>query len=165
MQALQKLSPHEKQQFYISLSHIEDKLEGLVERFYYFFLQTDAGILFKNTNMDTHYKMFHVTLAFLIAHIDNPVLLNEHLKLVVQKHKTYGVKSEHVFYFIDSFMMALKEFFDESDERVTFIWNNVLYEIMSFFNEQLQEIRNNDESEMNVNSNNLKTSYRSLIRN
>lgn len=115
--------------------------------------------------MDTHYKMFHVTLAFLIAHIDNPVLLNEYLKLVIQKHKTYGVKNEHVPYFIDSFMMALKEFFDESDELVTVIWNNVLYEIMSFFNEQLQEIRNTDESEINNNSNKLKTPYSSLIRN
>lgn len=127
----------DKQDFYISLTQIENKLEHLVQRFYYFFLQTDAGELFKNTQMENHYKMFHVALAFLIAHIDNPESLNQHLKLVVTKHKTYGVKSKHISLFVDSFMSALKEFFDESNERVVRIWNSVIYEIMSFFNDQL----------------------------
>ena len=89
--------------------------------------------------MTNHYKMFHVTLAFLISHIDNPQMLNEHLKLVVLKHKGYGVQSFHVPFFIDSFMSALKEFFEESNERVITIWDSVIYEIMSFFNELLLE--------------------------
>ena len=81
--------------------------------------------------------MFNVALAFLISHIDNPSMLNKHLELIVKTHKNYGVQSKHIPYFIDSFISALKEFFDESDERVVPIWNSVIYEIMSFFNQEL----------------------------
>ena len=139
MQTLLKLSPYDKQEFYASLARIEHRLEHLVHRFYYFFLQTEAGGLFKNTDMETHYRMFHVALAFLIAHIDNPNLINKHLKLIVERHKKYGVKKSYIFYFIDSFISALKEFFDESNERIIVIWNSVIYEIMSFFNEKFFE--------------------------
>ena len=87
--------------------------------------------------MEKQKKMFYVSLAFLIAHIDNPILLNEHLKLVVTKHKQYGVTSKHIPYFIDSFMSAIKETLGDDNERIISIWNSVIYEIMSFFNEQL----------------------------
>ena len=139
MQTLLKLTPYDKQEFYDSLARIEYRLEHLVHRFYYFFLQTEAGELFKNTDMETHYRMFHVALAFLISHIDNPTLLNKHLELIIEKHKTYGVKRSHISHFIDSFISALKEFFDESNERTIVIWNSVIYEIMSFFNEKFFE--------------------------
>ena len=138
MQTLQKLSDSDKREFYLSISQLQHQLADVVQRFYHYFLQTEAGILFQFTEMETHIKMFQVTLAFLIAHIDNPILLNEHLKLVITKHKRYGVKEKHVPLFIDSFMSALKEFIDESNDHVLVIWNSVIYEIMSFFNEQLR---------------------------
>ena len=137
MQTLQKLSPSDKEEFYNSLSDIHDKLDILVDRFYFYFLQTEARVLFVKTDMEKQHKMFHVTLAFLIAHIDNPVLLNKHLGLVITRHRDYGVTKKHIPFFIDSFMSALKELLDGSDDRVTAIWNSVIYEIMSVFNEQL----------------------------
>lgn len=137
METLQRLSEVDKQKFYESLRNIETQLERLVQRFYYFFLQTEAGVLFKNTEMENHYQMFNVALAFLISHIDNPSMLNKHLELIVKNHKKYGVESKHIPFFIDSFISALKEFFDESDERVIPIWNSIIYEIMSYFNERL----------------------------
>ena len=108
-----------------------------MQRFYYYFLETEAGDLFRHTELEKQYKMFYVSLAFLIAHIDNPILLNEHLKLVVAKHKQFGVTNRHIPYFIDSFMSAIKEFLDNSDNRIIEIWNSVIYEIMNVFNEQL----------------------------
>ena len=48
----------DKQDFDFSLSQMEDRIERFVQRFYYFFLQTEAGELFKNTEMKTHFKMF-----------------------------------------------------------------------------------------------------------
>ena len=121
MQTLQKLLPNDKNLFYLSLVQIQDQIENLVSRFYHYFLDTEAAILFKDTDMEKQKKMFYVSLAFLIAHIDNPILLNEHLKLVVTKHKEYGVTSKHIPYFIDSFMSAIKETLGDDNERNVFV--------------------------------------------
>ena len=142
METLQKLSPIDKQLFYESLKNIENKLNYLVQRFYFYFLQTEAGPLFRETEWDNHMKMFHVSLAFLIAHIDNPTLLNKHLSLIVENHRGYGVESKHISHFIDSFISALNEFFEEND-RIIGIWHSVIYEIMSFFNSKLMNAEAN----------------------
>lgn len=139
MQALQKLSETDKEIFYVSLVKIQHDLNNIVRRFYDYLLETDAAVLFKHTDMEKQQRMFHVSIAFIIAHVDNPAVLQNHMNMVVETHKKYGVINKYVPMFIDSLISALSEFLDR-DERAILIWSSIIYEIMGYFNEQLSTI-------------------------
>lgn len=135
LQTIKRLTNEEKILFYNSLSTIQDSLDDLVPIFYKFFLQTQAGDLFTNLDMEKQYKMFHVSLAILISYIDYPYLLLEHLQLIIVHHKQYGVKKEHIPLFIESFIQTLEEFIQNKQELN--IWRRVITEIMETFQDQL----------------------------
>ncbi len=136
LQTIEHLSNEEKVIFYNSLTAIQNRLDDLVPIFYNYFLQTKAGGLFKNLDMEKQYKMFHVSLAILISYIDYPYLLLEHLQLIIKNHKKYGVEKKHISLFVESFMLTLEEFIQ--NKHALKIWRTVITEIMQTFQEQLE---------------------------
>ena len=103
-------------------------------RFYYYFLQTNAGLLFEHTNIEKQYKMFTTALKIILTHNADPTQLEDLLRSLVETHVKYGILTEHVNYFIDSFMKALAEIFSaESDHEIIKIWTKVISEIMFYF--------------------------------
>ena len=113
-------------------------MDFFVIRFYYYFLRTKAGLLFQHTNIQNQFKMFNSSLNVILTHITDPTLLEDHLNTLIKTHTAYGVIADHIDYFIDSFMNALKEIFtDESDVPIITIWYKVIVEIMSYFKDNL----------------------------
>ena len=138
MEAINELSESEKQLLQFSLPIINKNTEFLVIRFYYHFLQTKAGLLFKNTKMEDQYKMFASSLNAIITHIANPYLLMDNLDVLIQSHVKYGVMEEHIDYFIESFMKALGEVFsNEQDKTILKLWKKLITSIMLYFKEHL----------------------------
>ena len=93
LQSIAFLSEREKIIFHKSLLILKDRLDEFVNSFYGFLLQTKAAELFNLFDMEKQYKMFQVSIAILISHVDNPFMLDKHLQLVVKNHKYYGVKN------------------------------------------------------------------------
>lgn len=113
-------------------------MDFFVIRFYYYFLRTKAGLLFQHTNIEKQYQMFNSSLNVILTHIADPTLLEDHLQELIKSHVEYGVISEHIDYFIDSFMKALTELFDdESDKAILEVWNKVITDIMIYFKNDL----------------------------
>ena len=138
MEAVKELSESEKQLLQFSLPIINKNMEFLVIRFYHHFLQTKAGVLFKHTKMEDQYKMFASSLNAIITHIANPYLLTDNLDVLIQSHVTYGVMEDHIDYFIESFMKALGEVFNnEQDKTILKLWKKLITNIMMYFKEQL----------------------------
>lgn len=131
------LSENEKSNFYTSLNIIQTKIDDFVRVFYRHFLQTEVKSLFKDVNLEEQYKMFRVSLAIIISYIDNPYLLNKHLKLVVENHKKYGVRKEHIHSFIESFMLSLYEFIGNDNKEILDIWDKIINKIMKSFEDQI----------------------------
>lgn len=132
------LSEHEKQLLHFSLPIINKNMDFLVIRFYHYFLETSAGLLFSNTNMEIQYKMFASSLNTIITHIVSPHLLNDNLDKLIVTHANYGVLSEHIDMFIDSFMKALHEVFNENKDRIILdLWKKLVTTIMDFFKENI----------------------------
>ena len=52
MIALEKLKGTQKEVFYMRLVTIQNNLDELVQRFYGYFLKTDAATLFKNIDIE-----------------------------------------------------------------------------------------------------------------
>ncbi len=132
------LTEHEKQLLHFSLPIINKNMDFLVIRFYHYFLETPAGVLFENTQMEKQYKMFASSLNTLITHIVSPHLLNDNLDKMILTHENYGVMSEHVDMFIDSFMKALREVFnEEKDKLILQLWKKIVTNIMTYFKDNL----------------------------
>ena len=113
-------------------------MDFFVIRFYYYFLRTKAGLLFQHTNIENQYKMFNTSLNVILTHIADPTLLEDHLQELIKTHVDYGVITEHVDYFINSFMNSLSEVFsEESDENLLEIWHKIITEIMFYFRQDL----------------------------
>jgi hemoglobin-like flavoprotein len=133
-----QLSSAERNIFLSSLPVINKKMDFFVIRFYYYFLRTKAGLLFQHTNIEKQYQMFNSSLNVILTHIADPTLLEDHLQELIKSHVEYGVISEHIDYFIDSFMKALTELFDdESDKAILEVWNKVITDIMIYFKNDL----------------------------
>lgn len=115
---------------------LKDHLDELVNHFYGYFLRTKAAELFNLFDMEKQYKMFRVSIAILISHVDNPFMLDQHLRLVVKNHKNYGVQKEHISLFVDSFNCALKDVFQNNDDFIQ-VWSNIISEIMYSFENQM----------------------------
>ena len=137
MEVLNQLSNDDKNVFFSSLPFLSKNMEFFVLRFYYYFLQTKAGNLFQNTNINVQYKMFNTAVNVLITHIADPTQLEHAIDGLVNNHVKYGVEPDHINYFIDSFMNALGEIFNKDAERTLNVWYNVISEIMLNFRNKL----------------------------
>ncbi len=138
MQSIVSHSEIQKIVFQKSLILLNEHLDDLVNHFYRYFLSTKAAELFNLFDMEKQYRMFRVSIAILISHVDNPFMLDKHLRLVVEKHKHYGVTKEHTKLFLNSFNKALKDIFQDHDE-FTRIWSNIMNEIMLSFDNQMDK--------------------------
>jgi len=78
--------------------------------------------------------MFSVFLNFIITHIVNAALLKDHLVSIRTEHIGYGVHNNHINYFIDSFMNALQEIFnDKKEKEIIALWSKELLDFMASF--------------------------------
>lgn len=127
------LPEQEKATFFSSIPIIRQNLDFFVIKFYSYFLQTKAGTLFHNTNLEKQYKMFHSSLTLIINHLENPDYVSDHLNKLIEVHLTYGVKKEHIDYFVTSFMKALKDIFSEQYDIFEGTWYEIINEIMRYF--------------------------------
>ena len=138
MEVIKQLSSDEKNIFLLSLPIISKNMEFFVIRFYYYFLRTNAGLLFQQTNIENQYKMFNTSLNVILTHIADPTQLEDNLQDLIKTHVGYGVIGEHIDFFIDSFMKALSEIFsDYSSKNLLEIWYKVISEIMFYFKDSL----------------------------
>ena len=138
MEVIKQLSSEENNILLLSLPIISKNMDFFVIRFYYYFLRTNAGLLFQQTNIENQYKMFNTSLNVILTHIADPTQLEDHLQDLIKSHVEYGVIGEHDDFFIDSFMKALSEIFsDYSAKNLLEIWYKVISEIMFYFKENL----------------------------
>lgn len=120
---------------------MSENLNFFVLRFYYYFLETDAGKLFDKTKFEKQYKMFYASIELIITHINNPDLIEDYLNDLVNAHKTYGVVVEHVDFFIGSFMKALQEIYIGANKKeIIDIWYKIIIKIMAIFERKLRTI-------------------------
>ena len=139
LEILDQLTMDDKKILYLSLPNLNKNLDFFVIRFYYYFLQTKAGVLFKHTDIKRQYRMFHRSLNTLVTHLAEPKQVQEHLNALIMTHQKYGVLPDYVDDFIDSFMKALKEIYtDESDNEILNIWYKVVRELMIYFKKKLE---------------------------
>lgn len=132
------ITESEREELANSLDFLQGKLEILVERFYQNFLESKAGILFKNTDMDRQQIMFHQSIGVIITHIQYPEMLELHLNNIIAKHSHYGVLAVHIDDFIDSFYRALKDVFpDEADAHNVELWYKLINSVMLYFKNQI----------------------------
>ena len=131
--SIQTLTDFEKDKFFESIPIIRQNLDYFVIKFYSYFLQTKAGLLFHETSLDKQYKMFHSSLSLIINHLDNPDYVVEHIDKLNEIHVNYGVEKVHVEYFVSSFMKALKDIFSDKYSTYQSIWYKVITEIMDYF--------------------------------
>ena len=109
-------------------------MEFFAVRFYYHFLQTKAGFLFKNTKIEQQYKMFGASLNIILTYISDPDLLENHMRILAKSHVEYGVIIDYIEDFIDAFMKALEETLSQKvNKHVLDIWKILISEIMTLF--------------------------------
>lgn len=138
MNALIKLSEHDKILILESLPIISANLDLFIVKFYSYLLKTDAGRLFKQTELEKQYRMFHKSLAVIITHIENPQFLQEHVNGLITTHIQYGVSKNDVDYFVESFMKALSDIY--ANDFITYkdAWYSIIVEIMDYFGERMK---------------------------
>ena len=130
------VTDEDKEVFYSSIPIIRQNLDFFVIKFYSYFLQTKAGILFRNTKLESQYKMFHASLSLIINHLDDPEFVSKHIDSIIESHQKFGIKQDHVPYFIDSFNKALRDIFSTSsnaNNNYLVRWEKIIVEIMAYF--------------------------------
>ena len=138
MESLIVLTESERQLLQFCLPKINNNIDFLISRFYFYFLKTNAGILFKHTKMGQQEKMFASALNAILTNITNPGLLEDTLEEIIAKHRDYGVLQKHIEYFVDSFMKALKDIFNtENDQYILNLWYKIISNIMGYFKDQI----------------------------
>ena len=139
LQSILNLSDAEKEELMISLDLLKFQMDNLVERFYFYFMKSDAGRLFEKTDMIKQHIMFNSSLGILIAHINHPLLLQQHLDNLVLRHGHYGVKADHINNFIESFKCALQDIFDKSNTKIYVeVWYKLIHSVMQYFKNQIK---------------------------
>lgn len=135
LESIKSLTEVERLQLQPSINYAVNNLEFLIKRFYYYFLQTDARIIFKDTNMEKQYKMFAISIRIILDHIDNPTHLKKQLDDLINSHKNYGVMPEYTDYFKECFLKALREVFEgyQLYESQMNNWDNIISEVMQYF--------------------------------
>lgn len=117
-----------------SIVAMTGKLDILIEKFYTKFLNSDKQIakLFQHTDMIKQQNMFNVAFGLIVTNIDNPDLLQLHIDKIIEKHRLYGVNSEHVSYFTNSLTDAVREVFGNDDEVIK-AWLKLINDVMYYF--------------------------------
>lgn len=134
MESILPLTEEERQQLHLSIELINKNIDFFVIRFYNYFLKTEAGKLFQNTEMDKHYNMFSTALNVIFNHIDNPNYIKGFLDDIIFRHIGYGVLPEYTDYFVNSFLSSLKEVFDDEDFGNTLhIWLKIISDLLAYF--------------------------------
>ena len=137
-QTILSLTESEKKELLDSIGHLIGKLDSLVKTFYEMFLKTSSGALFQNTNMERQFMMFNSSISIIISHIENPLMLKDHLDYTIKKHLHYGVKADQVDDFIASFYEALKiNFPGDLDKHRVEMWYKLINSVMLYFKNQL----------------------------
>lgn len=137
MEVLNQLSQEEKSAILSSLPILSKNMEFFVLRFYFHFLKTKAGVLFQHTQIPKQHKMFNTAFTVIINHITDPVLLEHSIEDLVKSHSKYGIRQDHIDLFINSFMIALQEVFNEDSDHLLNSWHTIIVEIMSFFSNEV----------------------------
>ena len=138
METIIILTENERQLLQFSLPVINKNMDFLVVRFYAYLLNTKAGVLFQNTNIQNQHKMFASSLNIIITNIVNPQLVSETLDQIIKRHENYGVTANYIEDFIDSFQNALNEVFSqETDKLILRLWIKIIDSIMMYFKEQI----------------------------
>ena len=133
-----QFSDNERLQLQDSIIFLKKNIDFFIIRFYHHLLQTEAGSLFRNSNMENQYKMFNVSLKIILSYIEDPEKIKDYLGSMAQRHAQYGVNTEHTGLFIDSFMNAWKELFDNNYEENLFnLWYKIISEILFYFKDNL----------------------------
>ena len=89
--------------------------------------------------MMKQHLMFTSSISIVIAHIDHPLLLQEHLDNLIIRHKHYGVIREHVDDFIESFKNAIKDILQDSYSNVIPLWYKLITSVMMYFKDNLDQ--------------------------
>ena len=133
------LTDEEKEELISSLDGIKHRMNELVEKFYFYFLQTKASNLFKTTDMMKQHVMFNSSIGIIIAHINHPLLLQEHLDNLILRHSHYGVSADYIDDFIESFKNALQDIFQDSDDKQFIeMWYKLITSVMSYFKTKIK---------------------------
>lgn len=135
MESIVTLSQEEKNYLDKSIKVINKHIDFFVIRFYHYFLSTDAGNLFQNTQMDKQMNMFATSLIVIFNHVKNPFQLKSYLEELAIRHRNYGVITEHSDYFIDSFMAAIKEVMEGENlgNKTLDLWFKIISDVLGFF--------------------------------
>ena len=134
-----KLSKEEQDLLLASVDMLTEKLNELVNIFYYNFLTNNEEILplFKDIDMNKQYNMFMVSIGFIITNIENPDALAGHMDYLIYRHIEYGVLPEHIPAFIEAFSKTIDEILDGTDPRTGIAWMKVIQNAMNYFKEKL----------------------------
>lgn len=120
-----------------SLDHLKKNIDFFTIRFYHYFLQTEAGTLFKG-DTEKQYRMFASSLNVIINHIFDSSQLDSYLESMINKHSTYGIRYNHIDLFISSFMNAWMELFGpEYDKTLYNLWKRLISMVMELFRNYL----------------------------
>ena len=139
LQSALKLSESERETLIDTYRNIKKHLDFFVVRFYHYFFQTDAKFFFKNTKMEDQFRMFSESLDLLISQVLYPNELFTNLKKLAIIHSRFGIKEEHISYFKDSFLLALKEIFNEREnEEILDLWSVLLIDLMDYFRYEMK---------------------------
>jgi len=135
------LSNEEKGLFLQSVAKLTGKLDSLVERFYYHFLNDNEEIsqLFQSSDMVKQHNMFNVSIGYIITNIDDPNLIQVHLDQLIDNHLRYGIKVNHIPFFTSAFSKTITELLDSSDP-VSKIWIKVIESAMEYFKFKLEKV-------------------------
>lgn len=132
------LSEEERLLLINSIQRLMGKLDILVEKFYFYFLQSNNEIkrLFSQTDMIKQQNMFNVAIGVLITNVGNPDLIQDNLDVYVKKHLIYGVTVAHVQYFVDAITKSFSELLI-NEEMILKAWIKVFYGVMEYFKSKM----------------------------
>lgn len=130
-------SANELKKFESSLDFLKKHIDFFSIRFFHYFLESEASLLFKN-NLEKQYEMIDGFLKIIIEYQFNSSQINNYLVSVAKRHTKYGLELRYINYFISSFLNAWKELYDyKYDEGLYNLWKRLINEIMTLFKNYL----------------------------
>ena len=128
------LTAEEKKFLDQSIVALTGKLDIIIEKFYANFLKADKQIakLFQHTDMVKQQNMFNVAFGLIITNIDNPDLLQLHVDKIIEKHRLYGVNSQHVPFFTNALTKTVRDVYNPNDPAII-PWIKLINDVMYYF--------------------------------
>lgn len=131
------LSEKEKTDLFPSLYFINANLHVFVENLFQNFLQTDAGELLKNTDLELLKKRFESSFKIILYNIQYPMNLQDHLDLLIMKHAEYRLLPEYFDNFIESFNEAIIITLPQTFEQNSATWAKLITQIVDYFKKKM----------------------------